>query len=122
MHAAIVVQEGYYLWKGKAKKRPTQTELVQLLHSPVSDTAQSVWWPEDSLELNTHWKMPHYDTVTFLPMCWSTVVLNDWVNEVFLRGGVVRILSLIFVLFKFGHLLHYNDLNVQNLSLVLCFL
>lgn len=64
MPGAIVVQEGYYLQKGKAEKRPTQTELVQLVQSPVSDTAQFIWWSEGSLELNTHWKMPHYDTVT----------------------------------------------------------
>lgn len=42
MHGAIVVQEGYYLQKGKAEKRLSQTELIQLVQSPVSDTAQSI--------------------------------------------------------------------------------
>lgn len=43
MPGAIVVQEGYYLQKGKAEKRPMQTELVQLVQSLVSDTDTSVY-------------------------------------------------------------------------------
>lgn len=63
-----MVLKGCYLRKGKTEQKPAQTELVQLVQSPVSDTAKSTGGPVSSLELTHTLEKPVPVTVTFLPM------------------------------------------------------
>lgn len=49
-----MVLKGCYLRKGKTEQKPAQTELVQLVQSPVSDTAKSYQRTGEQSGINTH--------------------------------------------------------------------